>query len=170
MLPVLKKQIPINNFMASIVIDTLKVKDNNKPIYSDIKLDLKVNYNIDPRLESKDVIMDIESSHDLDAIKNSLFNLFTTVPGQKILNPVYGLNLLQFVFTGITSQNANALGNLILEGIRRFEPRIEIKKINVFPDMENQTFEIGLRLDVPSLNIKDVTLKGVLSESGYYFN
>jgi len=106
----------------------------------------------------------------MDAVKNSLYNLFTTVPGQKRLNPVYGLNLLQFVFTGITTQNANTLGNLLLEGIRRFEPRVEVKKINVFADIENQTYEIGLRLSVPSLNINEVALKGLLSESGYYFN
>ena len=156
--------------MASVVINTLKARENNQPIYSDLKLDLKMNFVLDPRLESKDTVKDIEASYDIEAVKNSLVNLFTTVPGQKILNPVYGLNLLQFVFTGITAQNANSLGNLILEGIRRFEPRIEIRKINVFPDVENQTFEIGLRLDVPSLNIKDVTLRGALSESGYYFN
>lgn len=170
MLCALKKQFPLNNFMASIVINTLKAKENNKPIYNDLTLDLKSNYIDDPRLASKDVIKDILSSKDIDAIKNSLFNLFTTVPGQKILNPVYGLNLLQFVFTGITRQNANALGNLVLEGIRRFEPRVEVKKIYVFPDIENQTYEIGLKLGVPSLNINEVSLKGVLSESGYYFN
>lgn len=170
MLHTLKKQFPLNNFMASIVIDALKVKDKNKPIYTDLKLDLKLNYTVDPRLESKDTIKDILVSTDLDAVKNSLYNLFTTVPGQKILNPVYGLNLLQFIFTGITVQNANTLGNLILEGIRKFESRIEVKKINIFPDIENQTYEIGLRIGVPSLNIEDVSLKGVLSESGYYFN
>ena len=167
---VLKKLFPLNNFMASIVIDTLKIRDKDKPIYTDLQLDLKNNYINNPRLESKNVVKDIKASYDIDAIKNSLLNLFVTVPGQKILNPVYGLNLLQFVFTGITNQNANTLGNLILEGIRKFEPRVEIKKINVFTDIENQTYEIGLRLSVPSLNIQEVTLKGVLSESGYYFN
>lgn len=170
MLYTLKKQFTLNNFMASIVINGLKATNKNKPIYTDLKLDLQVNFVQDPRLESRDVVKDLVVSNNMEAIKNSLFNLFTTVPGQKILNPVYGLNLLQFVFTGITTQNANTLGNLILEGIRRFEPRIEIKKINVFPDTENQTYEIGLRLGVPSLNIDDVSLKGVLSESGYYFN
>lgn len=170
MLHTLKKQFPLNIFMASVVINDLKRVEGNKPVYTDIKLDLELNYVKDPRLESKDVLKDIVTSNNIDAVKNSLFNLFTTVPGQKILNPVYGLNLLQFVFTGITSQNANMLGSLILEGIRRFEPRVEVKKINVFTDIDNQTYEIGLRLSVPSLNINDISLKGVLSESGYYFN
>jgi len=156
--------------MSSIVIDTLKVKDKGKPIYVDIELDLKQNYAKSPRLNSKNVLKDLVASFDVDAVKNSLFNLFTTIPGQKILNPIYGLNLLQFVFTGITEINANLMGNLILEGINKFEPRLEVKKIFIFPDIENQTYEIGLRLDVPSLNILGITLQGKLSESGFYFN
>lgn len=157
--------------MAVIKIDSLKVnKDKDKPLYTDIRLDLKQNYTLDPRLESKDVVKDILASYDMEAIKNSLFNLFTTIPGQKILNPIYGLNLAQFLFNGITETNARSMGNVILEGIYKFEPRLEVKKIRIFPDIENQTYEIGLRLDVPSLNIIGIELKGSLSESGFYFN
>lgn len=157
--------------MASIVIKELKIKDSpSKPTYTDLKLDLKQNTVKDPRLQSKNVVRDIVVSNDVEAIKNSLFNLFTTIPGQKILNPIYGLNLLQFLFSGINEINARAMGRVILNGISKFEPRIKVKKIFVVPDIENQTYEIGLRLDVPSLNITGLGLKGALSESGYFFN
>ena len=154
--------------MASIVIEELKIQDPGKPIYTDLHLDLKSNYILDPRLESKDTIIDLVASYDVDAIKNSIYNLFTTMPGQKILNPVYGLNLMQFVFTGITDMNAKLIGNAIVDGIKKFEPRLVIKKVYIFPDYENNTYEIGLRLAVPSLNIEAISVKGTLSESGYY--
>lgn len=154
--------------MGAIVVNTLTSKKSKKPVYTDLKLDLKLNYVYDPRLESKDTIKDIEAAYDIEAIKNSLKNLFTTIPGQKILNPVYGLNLLQFLFTGVTEENARAMGDIIYRGITKYEPRIDVKKIYVFPDPENQTFEIALRLDVPSLNIQGIALKGVLSDSGFY--
>ena len=83
--------------MAAINIDVLSRRRPNKPIYTDLTLDLKTNYTLDPKLEAKDTIKDLEVSNDIAAIKNSLFNLFTTIPGQKILNPVYGLNILQFL-------------------------------------------------------------------------
>lgn len=157
--------------MASIVIDELKIKDDpKKATYTDLKLDLKQNTVKDPRLESKNVVRDLIASNDIEAIKNSLYNLFTTIPGQKILNPVFGLNIMQFLFNGITEINARAMGRTILNGITKFEPRISVKKIFVVPDIENQTYEIGLRLDVPSLNITGLGLKGTLSESGYFFN
>jgi len=156
--------------MASIVIDDLRIQQENKPVYTDIKLDLTSNYVLDPRLESKDTLIDLIASYDVDAIKNSLYNLFTTMPGQKILNPVYGLNLMQFVFTGVSDLNARLIGDAIVEGIKKFEPRLVIKKVYIFPDYDNNTYEIGLRLAVPSLNIEAVSVKGTLSESGYYMN
>jgi phage baseplate assembly protein W len=133
-------------------------------------LDLESNYTLDPKLEAKDTIKDLEVSNDIAAIKNSLFNLFTTIPGQKILNPIYGLNILQFLFTGISDDNARAMGNVILRGIQKYEPRVEVVKIYVMADIENQTYEIGLKLNVPTLNIEGLALKGTLSESGFYIN
>ena len=156
--------------MAAINIDVLSRRRPNKPIYTDLTLDLKTNYTLDPKLEAKDTIKDLEVSNDIAAIKNSLFNLFTTIPGQKILNPVYGLNILQFLFTGISDDNARSMGNVILRGIQKYEPRVEVVKIFVMADIENQTYEIGLKLNVPTLNIEGLTLKGTLSESGFYIN
>jgi phage baseplate assembly protein W len=156
--------------MAALVIDALKRRKDDFPIFTDLKLDLKLNYTNDPRLKSGEIIKDIQVSYDLEAIKNSLFNLFTTIPGQKILNPVYGLNLFQFLFSGITDENARAMGEIILKGINKYEPRVDVVKISVAPDPDNNTYEIGLQLNVPSLNIEGLSLKGVLSESGYYIS
>jgi phage baseplate assembly protein W len=153
--------------MAAIIIDELKRKED-RPLYTDLRLDLSLNYVYDPRLQSRNNIKDINASYDLEAIKNSLFNLFTTLPGQKILNPVYGLNLMQYLFTGITDDNAQAIGETILAGITKYEPRVVVRKVYVIPDPENNTYQIGLRLDVPTLNITGIQLKGALTESGYY--
>jgi phage baseplate assembly protein W len=157
--------------MASVVIDTLKIVDNkNKFIYKDLNLDLKLDYILEPTVNSKKTIRDITAAEDIEAVKNSIFNLFTTMPGQKILNPIYGLNLLQFVFNGITETGARMMGDLIFKGITKFEPRVTVKKVYIFPDIENQNYEIALRLDVPSLNIQGITIKGKLSDSGFYLN
>jgi len=157
--------------MSSIVIDELRIKrDKSKPLYTDIELDLKVGYAKNPTLFSKNVVQDVAVDHDIEAIKNSIFNLFTTIPGQKILNPIYGLNLMQFVFNGITENNSRLMGEIILKGINTFEPRLKVRKIYIFPDIENQTYEIALRLDVPSLNIEGISIKGVIAESGFFIN
>ena len=78
--------------MAAIVINNLSVP-SQKALYRDIVLDLKIDYTKNTQLEKRREIKDLQISENLGAIKNSLFNLFTTMPGQKILNPLFGLNL-----------------------------------------------------------------------------
>jgi phage baseplate assembly protein W len=133
-------------------------------------LDLKVNYTKNSQLLKKREIKDLQLSGDLDAIKNSLFNLFTTMPGQKILNPIYGLNLTQYLFVPVSDSQALVIRDTILNGVRRFEPRLTVEQVVVQTDYDGNQYNIFLRLNVPALNIEGVSLRGVLSESGYYFN
>lgn len=157
--------------MASIVITDLnKFPKEREYTYKDLELDLKIEYTKNNSLFNISEQKDIKADFDIEAIKNSLFNIFTTIPGQKILNPVFGINIMNYLFIGVSSENARMLGETILLGITRFEPRVEVDNINVFTDFENQEYLIELLLSVPSLNIKGLPLKSTLSESGYYFN
>jgi len=155
--------------MAAIVVNSLSLPVSDA-LYRDLKLDLKLNYTQNTQLQKKRERKDIQVEQDLGAIRNSLFNLFTTIPGQKILNPVYGLNLVQYLFVPISTSQAQIIGESILTGVRRFETRVKVLNVNVETDYDNNQYNIYLQLSVPSLNITQVSLKGVLSESGYYFN
>jgi phage baseplate assembly protein W len=155
--------------MAAIVIDTFGPTVSGS-IYKDLKLDLKLNYTQNTQLLKRREIKDIQISEDVDAIKNSLFNLFTTMPGQKILNPIYGLNLTQYLFTGISTSNARIIGETINRGISQFEPRIRLVKLNIETDYDNNQYNISMIISVPSLNVNNVLLNSILGESGYYFN
>lgn len=155
--------------MASVVLTELNRLAKKDYLYSDLKLDLSLKFEKNAKLYSVDKTKDILMSTDLEAVKNSLYNLFNTLPGQKILNPIYGLNLLQFIFTGITPNNAKILGDTILQGILKFEPRVNVTNIYVVPQYDDNQYDIYLTLDVPSLNISNITLEGVLSKDGYNF-
>lgn len=157
--------------MASIVIKDLNKFPNERDYtYKDIEFDLKIDYTksngVNSLREQKDITVDL----DVAAIKNSIFNIFTTIPGQKILNPTFGLNLLYFLFDGISSTNARLLGDTILKGLNKFEPRVRVENIDITTDFDNQQYTIDLLLSVPSLNITGLQVKGTLAESGYYFN
>lgn len=157
--------------MSAIVIKDLnRLPKQRQYTYTDLELDLKIDYTKTNPLNNIKEQKDIVADYDVNAIKNSIFNIFTTIPGQKLLNPIFGLNLLQFLFTGITAANAKLLGDTILRGIIKFEPRVSVDRINVAPDVENQQYIVGLVLSVPSLNITGLQVKSTLSESGYYFN
>jgi phage baseplate assembly protein W len=157
--------------MASVVITELnKFPRERNYTYRDLEVDLEIEYTKGNYLKNIKEQKDIVADYDINAIKNSIFNIFTTIPGQKILNPTFGLNLLYFLFTGISDSNARLLGESILKGINKFEPRVTVEKINVITDVENQQYTIELILSVPSLNIEGLEVKGTLAESGFYFN
>jgi phage baseplate assembly protein W len=157
--------------MASIVITDLnKFPRERQYTYKDIEIDLAIDYTKTNPLNNFKEQKDLKADFDVQAIKNSIFNIFTTAPGQKILNPIFGLNLLYFLFTGITAENARMLGETILRGLTKFEPRVTVENINVTTDYENQEYIIDMLLSVPSLNIRGLEIRGTLAESGYYFN
>ena len=156
--------------MAAIRITSLSPTLSSRVLFNDIRLDLENNYTQNTQLLKKREIKDIQNSENIGAIKNSIFNLFTTMPGQKILNPVFGLNLQQFIFTGLSELNGKLMAETILKGLNKYEPRVKVKNVNVEVDYDNNQYNIYLLLNVPALNNTVISLKGTLSESGYYFN
>jgi len=110
----------------------------------------------------RDILVDT----DLDAIKNSISNLFNTIPGQKLLSPNYGLSLKQYLFEPVTTSTANMIGETILNGITRFEPRVVVDKIKVSGNSDDKQYTITLIIRVPLLSSRDsLTLNAVLSEN-----
>lgn len=158
--------------MPTINLDFLnKATDTESVIYSDVQLDFQQNDNMSSGgLYTEPTSTDILASVDDAAIRNSLTNLFTTQPGQKLLNPVYGLNLGQFLFAPITKTIARMIGMRIVEGIELFEPRVKVVNVNVWPAVEESTYYVDLSLKIPLLNNRNVSLNGTLANTGFTFN
>ena len=113
---------------------------------------------------------DVRGSYDLDAIKNSIKNLFTSFPGDKILNPEFGLNLNQFLFRACSKETAMLIGNLINREIKKQESRVIIDKISVEAQVDQQQYNITLLLSVPFINNNETfELKSILNSTGTQF-
>ncbi len=158
--------------MASIKLQTLR--EPEKPIdgytYNDLHLDVKYSYTRNNELLRQREIKDIISDYDYAAIRNSIFNMFTTLPGQKILEPEFGLNLLQHLFKPCDTITARQIAKDIASGIARFEPRINLVEVEVIADTEQQAFEITLIINVPQIGLDSFKLVGTLSNSGFFYN
>jgi len=142
---------------------------DNKTRYKDVFLDLEEKSNSGRSFYNKDTKVDIKSSDDEAAIVNSIRNIFSTSPGERILEPTFGLNLKQWLFEPLDEFTAQEIGETIVSGIKRFEPRVEIKNVNVNINYEQHEYALQLVMSVPALNINDKTYDAILAQPGFNF-
>jgi len=157
--------------MPVITLDKLnKPQVEQTNLYRDLHLDLKVNNIIPSRgLFREPTSTDIEYDYDEAAIKNSLKNLFTTMPGQKLLKPDYGLNLAQFLFIPASKTMARVIGERILEGIQTYEPRVSVENVNVKVNEDQGEYTIDLTVKIPKLSNSTVVFTGLIAQPGFSF-
>jgi phage baseplate assembly protein W len=157
--------------MGLISINSLpKSLYNKKPyLYSDIHLDLVTKYNLNNELYQNSQVNDVKLDYDLDAIRNSLTNLFTTTPGDKILNPEFGLDLRIYLFSPASVEVASYIRDDIYQKIRLFEPRVQISNlfIDVYEDINE--YDINLIISIPNLDTFNFPLLGRLNNNGFTF-
>ena len=64
-------------------------------------------------------------------IYESLNILFTTLPGQRIAHPLYGCDLMQFMFLPINNSLISDMRTTILTAITLYESRIEVIELDI---------------------------------------
>lgn len=117
------------------------------PIYKDLKLDIEVGQTLYGNKTG-----DVKSLVDEEAILNSLRNLFSTYPGQKIYSPSYGLNLNQFLFEPLSEDIGELIGKTIYRGIRNFETRVAVENVNVFVNYNDGQYEVDVNVRIPTIS------------------
>jgi phage baseplate assembly protein W len=159
--------------MANINLDILSNVNfdrNNANVFTDLQLDLSLDYTFSNQLTKQQQILDLKANTNLGAIYNSIVNIVTTTPGQKPLNPIFGINFGDLLFLPVSESRAKSIGTAIFEGIKRFEPRVNIINVNVTPQTEETQYVIDLTLTVPRFNTQQVKIVGALNKAGFYIN
>jgi len=137
-------------------------------LYKDLFLDLEPTVYYNKQLNKQVILKDVQGSYDLQAIKNSIINIFLTSPGQKILNPEFGLDLRRYLFEPVNSTTAYSIKYDINTKLPSQEPRIQLQDVNVDAITDAQEYYIALQINIPSLDAYGITLKSLLNSNGYY--
>ena len=87
---------------------------------------------------------DLKVLHDIDSIKNGIANIFRWHPGERILNPEFGMNLEQFLYEPITDSTASAIKEYLQTMLIKWEPRISIRSITVEPFPDDNLYKVQL--------------------------
>lgn len=109
--------------------------------YKDLKIDISTNTNN----------RDIHDNTDYAAIEGGIYNLFLFSQGERIINPEFGNTLYKYLYEPISDLTATKLGEEINNMFARWEPRVNIQLINIIPKPDENTYEIIINYNVPSL-------------------
>lgn len=136
-------------------------------LYKDLSLDLSPSYSYNSQLNRKEELKDIQAIFDIESVKNSVVNALLTSPGEKILNPTYGVDLRRYLFEPIDDFTTELIKDDIEVKLPDIEPRIVLRSVEVIPDEENNQYNIELQIDVPSLDVYGLSIKSELASTGY---
>lgn len=87
---------------------------------------------------------DVSIITNTNAVVESLHNLILTQPGERLMNPQYGMNLYRYLFEPVETSIAGLMCEEIKETIERFEPRCKNVSVTVTPLPDDNTFDIQI--------------------------
>ena len=99
---------------------------------------------------SNDIKVDINEN----AIKNSIKNCIYTKKGEKVLDPDFGMNLEVYLFEPLSESIGDSIGRKILSELSQQEPRINILRITVNVNYDNNSYGIMVFYEIPKINKK----------------
>ena len=122
----------------------------------------------------KDISMTFQANplnEDLIALKNanaiarSVRNIVFTTPGEKFFDPSFGSRITESLFENIDEITASVIIDEIRESIENYEPRVQLIDVLVFPNYDNNAFDVNIVYEIIGIEIPAQELQFVLQSS-----
>lgn len=84
---------------------------------------------------------------DADAVMQSVKNIFSTIPGERVRNPI-GSPLIRYLFQPITRDTADDIKDVIVQNIRQYEPRVQRLNVKVKGDKDNHQYRVDVSFTI----------------------
>lgn len=127
-------------------------KQFGNEVYVDVKMEsapFNTSRASDPMLKYR-----IQRNVNVNAVKNSIRNIFTWIPGERILNPEFGNKLRLYLYEGITDFNVEKIVSEIRHCVLEWEPRVqivEIANVSSIDETEDNTVHLQIRYTISGL-------------------
>lgn len=87
----------------------------------------------------------LSRQEDDQLIKNDILQLLNTVPGEREMRPLFGVNLRNYIFDPLDDFGIVSLEQEIRSKIEQYEPRVIIQLLTLTPDPANNKLTINLK-------------------------
>jgi len=89
---------------------------------------------------------------EMEDIRQSLFLLLSTIPGERLMRPEYGCNLYQLVFENFDVSTQTRAIDLVEQAILYFEPRIKVEEVTIKVEVMESIAYINIHFWIPKVN------------------
>jgi phage baseplate assembly protein W len=96
----------------------------------------------------------LSKSVNVRAVQNSLDNIFSWIPGERIINPEFGTRLHEYLYEGITTYNEELIVAEIKMCVARWEPRVVITRVvnmSTLSETEDNTIVLDIKYYIKGL-------------------
>ena len=104
-------------------------------------------------LEVNPINLDLITIKNETAIARSLRNLVFTTPGERFFDPDLGSRVKESLFENLDDQTAAAIKEEIITTINNYEPRVRLKKVECFPNYDDNSFDIRITYDIVGIDV-----------------
>ena len=76
----------------------------------------------------------LRTAHGEDAVRQSIWAILSTAPGERVMRPDYGCGIHDLVFDVLDAATAGTVTRVVREALAAHEPRIAVLDVYVAPD------------------------------------
>lgn len=78
-------------------------------------------------------------ANDDQSVREVIRNILLTNPGERLMRPVFGAGLLEFIHQPNNETTRTLLANIVRKSIEQWETRVKVDEVNVLPDPQSLT-------------------------------
>ena len=94
---------------------------------------------------------DIKRETDVNAVINSLNNIVSTLKGTRRMLPEFAQEIHKLLFEPMDETTAREIAEEILEGIKSWEDRVNVTRVDIYPDYDNNLYRLSMSFDIKQM-------------------
>jgi uncharacterized protein len=87
-----------------------------------------------------------------DSVQQSVWIILGTAKGERVMRPDFGCGIHELVFDSVTAALSGRVASAVREALLRFEPRIDVRDVNVTPGGDGEVLLISVDYEVRATN------------------
>src|SRR2546426_3406012 len=87
-----------------------------------------------------------------DSVQQSVWIILSTAKGERVMRPDFGCGIHELVFDTVTASTGGRVAGAVREALLRFEPRVDVRNVNVSPGGDREVLLISVDYEVRATN------------------